>query len=376
MQIRYETEKKEKEIQLLNKDKKLKELELAKNYEEIKRQRIFIYSVVFVLIVILIFSFILFKQKNRIKKAYELLELKNKEILHQKEEIQAQRDAIEEQNHEIEAQRDLATQQRDQISIQKRKITDSIEYASRIQNAVLPPVEYVNKILPEHFILFKPRDIVSGDFYWITQIPNKDNKGTKTVVAAADCTGHGVPGAFMSMLGISFLNEIVNKNELTRANEILNLLRENVKTSLHQTGRFDEPADGMDIALCIIDNETNQLQYAGAHNPLYLIREGELSEIEADKMPIGISVFKEQSFTNNEIQLEKDDVIYIFSDGYADQFGGENNRKFLSRNFKQLLIDNHKQSMENQKEILDNNFVQWQGKNKQIDDVLVIGLKF
>ena len=198
---------------------------------------------------------------------------------------------------------------KDLLAFQKKQITDSIEYASRIQTAVLPPGEYISKLIPEHFILYKPRDIVSGDFYWIT------HKDEKIVIAAVDCTGHGVPGAFMSMLGFAFLNEIVNKNTELKASTILNQLRDYVKESLHQTGKDDETKDGMDIALCIIDPENLRLQYSGAYNPLYLIRNDNFISLKADRMPIGIHIIEKESFTNHEIDIQTGDVVYMFTDG-------------------------------------------------------------
>ena len=251
-----------------------------------------------------------------------------------------------------------------------KDLTDSIRYAKRIQDAILPDDDFMEKILPEYSILFKPRDIVSGDFYWTTQINNK------LVITAADCTGHGVPGAFMSMLGVSFLNEIVNKKEVTQANEVLNQLKESVIKSLKQTGKQGEAQDGMDIALCIIDLETKKLQYSGAYNPLYIIRNKELIQFKADRMPIGIFTRKStQTFTNHEIQLEKDDVIYMFSDGYVDQFGGERGEKLKAKNLQKILLEVAHLPMQEQNFVLEFELNKWQGAEPQIDDILVIGLK-
>ena len=259
--------------------------------------------------------------------------------------------------------------QRDQIAEQKKSITDSIQYASRIQRALLPSEEYREEILPEHFILFRPRDIVSGDYYWMKQ------KNGKTIVVAADCTGHGVPGAFMSMLGVAFLNEIANREDINDANEILNSLRNHVIKALHQTGKEGESKDGMDIALCLIDDDRKKLQFAGAYNPLYLIRNNELIQVKADRMPIGFYFKEGIDFKNNEVELEKDDKLYIFSDGFADQFGGETGRKFMSKKFKQLLIDINQKPMSEQHDILNETIDNWRGDIEQIDDVLIIGLK-
>ena len=223
--------------------------------------------------------------------------------------------------------------------------------------------------IPENFILFKPRDIVSGDFYWFT------NKGSKTIVVDADCTGHGVPGAFMSMLGVSFLNEIISNEKIVSASEILERLRTYVKSTLDQKGKKDEARDGMDIAVCLIDWDTNKLQYAGAYNPLLRFRNGELLEVKADKMPIGIHLKEDLPFTNNELELEKGDTFYIYSDGYVSQFGGEIGRKFMSKAFKTLLEEIHHKPMKEQGEILDKVIVEWQGSYDQVDDISVIGFR-
>ena len=268
---------------------------------------------------------------------------------------------IKERTKEIREQKEI-------VEEKNKHITDSIIYAKRIQNALLPPEQIIRKELPEHFILFKPRDIVSGDYYWFGR--NDEN----IVIVAADCTGHGVPGAFMSMLGVAFLNEIINKNEVVKANEILNQLREHVITSLRQTGKEGEAKDGMDIAICVIDKKTMNLQFAGANNPLYLVRDGELIQIKADRMPIGIYI-KTNPFNNNELTLQENDCLYIFSDGYVDQFGGKSNRKFKSKPFKRLLLDINDKPMSEQRTILDDTIEEWKGINEQVDDILVIGIR-
>ncbi|MBU8893765.1 MAG: SpoIIE family protein phosphatase [Bacteroidales bacterium] len=259
--------------------------------------------------------------------------------------------------------------QKDEIADKNKSITDSIEYAKRIQTAILPSQEFAEEILPEHFILFRPRDIVSGDFYWMAK---KDNL---LIVIAADCTGHGVPGAFMSMLGVSFLNEIINTNEVTTANLILNSLRADIKKTLGQEGKEGEAKDGMDIALCVVDFDNMKMQYSGAYNPLYLFRNNELIETKADRMPIGIYVKEKESFTNNEIKLQKNDVFYISSDGYQDQFGGEDGQKFKTKNYKQLLLDIHQKPMAEQREILNVKIDEWRGKWEQVDDIIIVGIR-
>ncbi len=313
--------------------------------------------------------------QNELKQKNDVIE-KNVKVLHEKnEKITIQRDKIEVQRDEIEAQRDLVTKQKDKILEHKQSITDSIQYASRIQTAILPPDEVIKYLLPKHFILYKPRDIVSGDFYWLT------HRQGEIIIVVADCTGHGVPGAFMSMLGSAILKDVVNSSNILQASQILNDLREKVILSLRQTGQTGEAKDGMDISLCIINTERMRLQYAGAYQPLFLIRKGTLKEIKADKMPIGISSKAGKSFKNNEIKIFKNDSLYLFSDGYVDQFGGENGKKFLSIRFKQLLIDIQDNIMFDQKELLDQNINEWMGltglykKYDQIDDITVLGIK-
>ncbi len=256
------------------------------------------------------------------------------------------------------------------IEYQRREITDSIQYASRIQSALLPPDEELDMLLPSYFILNKPRDIVSGDYYWLAR---KDNK---VVVAVADCTGHGVPGAFMSILGVTYLNEILNQTSAIRANEILNQLRGQVIKSLHQTGKADEARDGMEIALCVIDFKKKKLQYSGAFRPLYLIRDNELKEFEGDSMPIGIYNDEELSFRNEELNFKENDIIYMFSDGYVDQLGGADRKTFKSRKFKQLLINIHQKPLDEQRGILEQEFEKWRRDIEQIDDILVMGIRF
>jgi serine phosphatase RsbU (regulator of sigma subunit) len=280
--------------------------------------------------------------------------------LQQDKKILAQK--VKERTIEIE-------KQRDQIAFQNKEITSSIMYAKRIQSAVLPAEDVFKKLLPRHFILFKPRDIVSGDFYWITE------KDKKIILVAADCTGHGVPGAFMSMLGVSLLNEIINNVKKMSACEILNQLRNNVKKTLSQKGRQDETKDGMDLVLCILDFTSLRVQFAGAYNSLWLIRNNELMVYKGDKMPIGIYVGTEKPFTCQDISLKKNDLVYLFSDGYADQFGGPEEKKFKSGNLKELLLKIHNEPLSRQKDILDNTIEDWKGDLQQIDDIMMIGIK-
>ena len=256
------------------------------------------------------------------------------------------------------------------IESQRREITDSIQYASRIQSALLPEKEELDKHLPSYFILNKPRNIVSGDYYWLA---HKDNK---VVVAIADCTGHGVPGAFMSILGLAFLNEVLNQTESISANSILNQLRSHVIKSLHQTGKTDEARDGMEMALCVVDFNKKRLQYSGAFRPLYLIRDKELVEFKGDSMPIGIYSEDDKSFNNKELILNENDIIYMFTDGYIDQLGGPDRKTFKSKQFKQLLIDIHQKPLNEQKAVLEKEYQAWRRDIEQIDDIMVMGIRF
>lgn len=287
---------------------------------------------------------------------------RTKEVVMQKEEIEAQKE-------EIEAQLDLATLQRDTISSQKELILDSIRYAERIQAAILPPIDHLSDHLADHFTLFKPRDIVSGDFYWTKK------QGDKLLVAVADCTGHGVPGAFLSMLGISSMNEIINHNEELRASEILEKLRNFMITSLHQTGSKGENQDGIEIALCIIDQKAGTLEFSGANRPVYLVRGNSVQNLKPDRMPIGIYDHQVRPFTNQKVDFKKNDALYLFSDGYVDQLGGPRRKTFRSRRFRELLLEVQNEAMENQKRHLNDSLAKWQGEVEQIDDILVIGIR-
>ncbi len=259
---------------------------------------------------------------------------------------------------------------RETLLEQRRELMASLKYASFIQKAVLPNQRYLQNILSDYFLLFKPRDIVSGDFYYCTR------KDKLIIVAAGDCTGHGVPGALLSIMGVSFLNEILSIRGPCRPASILNLLRERVMNALHQRGKEMENKDAMDMALLVYNTETRKLQYSGANNPLYHIRKKVLTEIKADKMPVGINAIEEESFTNHSLQLKPDDVVYIFSDGYADQFGGPLNKKFKYGPLKELLIRISDKTMVEQQKMMDRTIDSWIGEVPQIDDILVFGIKF
>ncbi|MBI5218310.1 MAG: tetratricopeptide repeat protein [Bacteroidia bacterium] len=403
MDTKYQSEKKQKEIVLLNKDKDLQNI-------MIKKQRMQIFSIAVGFILMLILSSVIFKNYRDKKKANKILknlnaeilmqkheiEEKNEELYQQNEEIRTQRDEIEAQRDEISAQRDLVTEQKRHIEHILHEVNQSINYAQRIQATILPDENFLNEHFDSHFILYKPKDKVSGDFYWCALVEGQ------IVVAVADCTGHGVPGAFMSMLGTSFLREIVQKEYMTDPAVILRKLRKEIIKALKQKGVEGEQKDGMDIALVSINKETKLLHYAGAHNSLYVIAseaqrneailhrqiasppladrndDYQLHEVKADKMPIAIYDLM-NNFTNHEIQLHQGDMIYMFSDGYIDQFGGPHRKKFLSKNFRELISNISSKSMIEQKEILDTTIENWKTgyeiKYDQTDDITVMGIK-
>jgi serine phosphatase RsbU (regulator of sigma subunit)/ligand-binding sensor domain-containing protein len=296
---------------------------------------------------------------------YVIIILNTRRLIREKEILEG---IVKERTAEVVKQKDELEIQRDKIAKQNENITNSIEYAKRIQTAALPPDDFIDQLIQDRFILFMPRDIVSGDFYWIGKM------GEKVVVAAADCTGHGVPGGFMSMLGIAYLNQIVSSGIVLNAGQILDQLRDQVMKSLRQKDEASESRDGMDISLFVYDKEKSLIEFAGANNPLYIFRNGELTEIVADKMPIGIHRRADRNFVNNPIEVFKGDVIYTFSDGYKDQFGGAEGRKFMSKNFKELLLNIHKKPCAEQRDILEKTIIDWTGHHERIDDIIVMGV--
>ena len=316
------------------------------------------FRIIAILIIIFLINLLYKLRLRQVQRQKKILE----------EQVRERTVDLENANEEIQAQRDLAENQRDQITIQKKEITDSIQYAERIQRSLLPSASKVENDLADYFVLFKPRDIVSGDFYWTTDLDQY------LILVAADCTGHGVPGAFMSMLGISFLNEIVNKNHIHESDQILNMLRTHIIEALQQKGGIGEAKDGMDMAICVINKQTQTMQFSGANNPLYFIRNGDLEHFKGDKMPVAIHV-KMQPFQKHEIQLKKDDTFYLFSDGFVDQFGGPAGGKFKYKPFRDLLLEIHRKPMQDQKEILDQTFEEWKGNFEQIDDVVILGCR-
>jgi serine phosphatase RsbU (regulator of sigma subunit)/Tfp pilus assembly protein PilF len=317
-----------------------REKELAISAEKSQTQKTISFAVSVLLIGLFFISIFIFRSLKTTSKQKEIIEQKNKET-------ELHKHIIEEKNKDI---------------------TASINYAKRIQNALLREEEHVTKHLPEHFILFLPKDIVSGDFYWGAE------KNEYWYFTAADCTGHGVPGAIMSMLGVSFLNDIVLSEQTLTPAEILNQLRDRIITELRQADATVGNKDGMDISLCRLNLKTLELQWAGANNALTVIRKGVLEEIKADKQPIGYHT-EMKPFTNHQIQLQKGDCIYVYSDGYADQFGGPKGKKLKYKQLKELIIEYHQLSSTEQKQIFKNRFMEWKGTIEQVDDVCLFGVR-
>jgi serine phosphatase RsbU (regulator of sigma subunit)/Tfp pilus assembly protein PilF len=330
-QAKYEYENK-KAIDDAERDKMI-----AIEKEEKEKQQIITFSTIGILLLVVAFLFFIF---NRLKITRK------------------QKGVIEVQKVEVEKQRDV-------IKVAHKEITDSISYAQRIQKAILPPKRIVEEYLPNSFILYKPKDVVAGDFYWLRHV-----KG-KTLFAAADCTGHGVPGAMVSVVCNNALNRSVREYGLTDPGLILDQTRDIVVREFEKSE--DDVKDGMDIALCTI--EGNVLQYAGAYNPMWIIRKGQLIEAKANRFPIGVS-YNSQPYTTHTFELEKDDVVYIFTDGFVDQFGGAAGKKFKSLQFKSLLTEISTKEMEEQKRLLYAAFEKWRGDLEQVDDVCVIGFRF
>ncbi|MBS4012515.1 MAG: tetratricopeptide repeat protein [Bacteroidetes bacterium] len=381
MEARFQTERKQLEIENLTKEKALQEAEIALQKGEVAKQRT--YTIIFLsgFILVVGLSYLIYRQYKAKKTANELLELQNSEINQKNEEIRTQRD-------EISSQRDYVVRQKEYIEASHQRITDSINYAKLIQSALLPSEEILNDILQDSMIYYKPRDIVSGDFYWVKSIDDF------TVVICADCTGHGVPGAFMSMLGIAFLNEIARREDIAKASDILDILRQEVKSALYQKEKDEKANDGIDMSVLFINKKTQKVQFAGARSPLYIIRKSDelsfnidsekvietkvnghsLIEIKGDNQSVSLSSVEKQ-FQNHEFNLTQNDTFYLFSDGFIDQLNAETNRRFNAERFKNLLIEIHEAPLKSQPNLLDEKYKEWSNGNEQIDDILIIGLK-
>ena len=327
MQAMYEADKMQSRIDLLTKDNEIQG-------EKITRQRVVTYTVVAGLLLVLVLAFISFRRYREKKRAHV--------------EITKQKEIIETKNKEI---------------------VDSIHYAKRIQGALLASDQLLNKNLPAHFVLYKPKDIVSGDFYWAAETPGS------FILATCDCTGHGVPGAFMSLLNISKLSETISEKKITQPDLIFNEVRSEIIAALNPDGSIEESRDGMDAIICAFDFKNKKLQFAAANNSLIIVRNNSLIEYKADKFPVGMHPGELKPFTAHTVELQEGDLIFTFTDGYPDQFGGAKGKKFMSRNFKEALLSVSSFPLEQQKQELEKTFESWKNTFEQVDDVLVIGIR-
>lgn len=338
-ELNYEYAQKQQEDKLKEEKKDALNAEMARHEKVIRNVYLGGFFIVLLLTILILRNFI------RVRKA-------NKVITEQKAEVEEQKSIVEQKN---------------------RDITDSINYAKRIQHAMLPTIQTWNNFFKKSFIYYKPKDIVSGDFYWCMAV------GKDVIVAVADCTGHGVPGAFMSMLGISSLNKIVGEKEITQPGKILNMLRDEIIKSLNPEGKMEELQDGMDMTLCYISAEKGTLEYAAANNPLCIVRKNEdkteLIELDADKMPVGKYLEEGAQFSSHKVEIKKGDRIYLFTDGYADQFGGERGKKFKYKQLLEMLLGSQDKNMNEQKELFDKAMTAWKGNLEQVDDILVAGIE-
>jgi len=338
MEVKYQTDRKAKENEILKRENEVKDL---KQEQEHRQKVIITWTLIGGLLVALVVVFLLLNRNQIRKKA-------NQKLITSRNEILKQKRIVEEKNKEI---------------------TDSINYARLIQKAILPDGAEIKRLFEESFIFFKPKDIVSGDFYWLAETANY------YFYATVDCTGHGVPGGFMSMLGNSMLNEVVIEKGIHEPAEVLDMLRARIIASLKQTGESSQSKDGMDMVLCRVSKDKKELVYAAANNPLWLVRDGKFLEHPADKQPVGIAAGKAEKFKQHKIELQKGDTVYTFTDGYADQFGGPKGKKFKYKPLSSLLLANSGLNLQGQKELLYNTFEEWRGNLEQVDDVLIIGIR-
>ncbi|PIP54057.1 MAG: hypothetical protein COX07_07415 [Bacteroidetes bacterium CG23_combo_of_CG06-09_8_20_14_all_32_9] len=305
-----------------------------------------------------------------IKVQYKLIEEQKHEVDIRNQYIEQHKKEIITQRVKIETQHNLVIAQMTTISNQKKELLDSIQYAYRIQCALLPPFYYVNQCIPDCFILYLPKAIVSGDFYFVEQ------SGDYTIVAAVDCTGHGVPGAMMSVIGYDLLNQAVKINKITKPSDILSFLDAGVTDILRQTHNESGVKDGMDLSVVSIDRRMRTFEYAGAYNSIYFIHNKQLTEVKSDKLQIGVNEDGiTDVFTNNGLPVVKGDMLYLFSDGYADQFGGPKGKKLKYKQFQTILTEISGETVENQKQLINQKFMDWKGEQEQVDDILVIGIR-
>ncbi|MGV6861872.1 MAG: tetratricopeptide repeat protein [Putridiphycobacter sp.] len=341
MQAKYNYEKEERENKILKQEAAISQLELENNKKRLQSSRIIIFSTIGGAILLLLLAFVLYKQ-NKLK------EETNAKLIEVNNEISEAKLIIEEKNKDI---------------------TDSIEYAKYIQHAILPKKESVIQCFDDAFLLLMPKDVVSGDFYWFQKY------GDYAVIVMADCTGHGVPGGFMSMMGIEMLNQVLGDPSVMQAGQALEEINKRICNNLNKAGSERQQRDGMDLSICIFNRSKNTVQYAGANRPLILIRNGEPELIKPNKYGVGGSLEENKKFTNHEFEVLKGDQFYMFSDGYPDQFGGPKNKKFMRKRFTNILVENAKESMQMQEKNLISEFNNWKGELEQIDDVCVVGVR-
>ncbi len=336
-ELKYEFSKQAEKEKQEHEKKELEQTEAA------KRQVIIRNSLILGFLLLLILAFLIFRNLKQKQKA-------NRKLQGAYSEIEVKSNLLESKNKEV---------------------FDSIKYAKRLQEAILPNNEFIKKLFPESFVFYKPKDIVSGDFYWF------EHWGDRKMFAAVDCTGHGVPGAFMSIVGYNLLSQAVNEHGLTKPNLILNELNKGITRTLKQTFEDSAVKDGMDIALCAFDEKNNVLEYAGAFNALWLLRNNVITEIKGDKHPVGLFLGEElKPFAIQQVAVQKGDVFYVFTDGFADQFGGPKGKKFKYKQLQELLLSVAGKPMDEQKAKLDNTIDSWRGDLEQVDDILVIGVRF
>lgn len=320
LERKFETEQKEQEITLLNQEKEYTQ-------QLLKKQQLILYIIISSLLILIILLLLILRQKQ------------------------------------------VITTTKNKLQVEQNKILDSIKYASRIQSAIFPPAEQVKIALPEHFIFYQPKDIVSGDFYWVERL------GNEVLFSVADCTGHGVPGALMSMLGISYLNDIIHRQGITHPSDVLNELRANIIRTLHQDNKTDGSKDGIDLMFCKLNTETMLLEYCGASSYMFVFSKNILQLIKSDRIPIGFSYKKPVPFETKQLQLNKGDKLFMFSDGFIDQFGGNDVSKFKLIQLKTILENNCHKSMNEISNTVQMAFMDWKGDIEQIDDVLLLGIK-
>lgn len=403
LSFQNELDKRETENRLLKAENKA-------NLETINQQRILSAAAILVLSILLIAALKFYQQKRKERKTNELLwarnneigrqnenlKKQNEEIIRQRNQLEQQKKEIEEINEKLGKQRNTLAIQNEQLEMATQNLTDSINYAQRMQSAMLPTIEEIKEKLPESFIFFQPRDVVSGDFYWFSTTAvqpiyefNQDNpfheatkvfkgfENEKIILVVADCTGHGVPGAFMSMKGDALLNQIINIRNIHRPDLVLEELHREVRNAFNQ--EETENVDGMDIAIVAFDPEEKRLEFAGAKAPLYMIKKGEqeLQVIKGDLHPVGGEQFEEErKFKLHTFKISPEYAIFLSTDGYKDQFGGEKGKKFMSAPFRKLLAGISHLPAEKQEEEVKKAFFSWKGEEEQVDDVLVVGVRF